>query len=92
MNRSLTADPARAAETAGPTARGVSGAWGRPATFQREEFSQMHVLITARHLNLKPETKAYAEEKAGKEARAREKRCREGRPLRTDDCSAVGPN
>ena len=26
----------------------------------------MHVLITARHLNLKPETKAYAEEKAGK--------------------------
>lgn len=32
----------------------------------RKESSHMHVLITARHLNLKPETKAYAEEKAGR--------------------------
>jgi ribosomal subunit interface protein len=51
---------------AGSTARGVSGARGPPRIFKREEFSPMHVLITARHLNLKPETKTYAEEKAGK--------------------------
>ncbi|HEY0629448.1 MAG TPA: hypothetical protein VGD23_08975 [Sphingomicrobium sp.] len=30
-----------------------------------------------------------AEEKAGREARAMAKRCREGRPLETDDCSLV---
>jgi hypothetical protein len=33
-----------------------------------------------------------AEEKAGKEARAREKRCRDGKPLPTDDCSAFLSN
>ena len=33
-----------------------------------------------------------AEEKAGKVARAREKRCREGKPLSTDDCSQVRSN
>ena len=32
-----------------------------------------------------------AEERAGKEASEREKRCREGRPLPTDDCSAYQP-
>ena len=31
------------------------------------------------------------EEQAGKEARAREKRCRDGKPLPTDDCSALPP-
>ena len=30
-----------------------------------------------------------AEEKAGKEARERERRCRQGKPLPTDDCEAV---
>ena len=30
-----------------------------------------------------------AEEKAGREARAMAKRCREGRPLSTDDCSRL---
>jgi hypothetical protein len=30
-----------------------------------------------------------AEEKAGKEARERAERCRKGKPLPTDDCSAV---
>lgn len=33
-----------------------------------------------------------AEEKAGREARAMAKRCREGRPLQTDDCSLVQRN
>lgn len=33
-----------------------------------------------------------AEEKAGREARAMAKRCRDGRPLSTDDCSLVRPN
>jgi hypothetical protein len=33
-----------------------------------------------------------AEEKAGKEARAREKRCRDGRPLPADDCSVFRSN
>ena len=33
-----------------------------------------------------------AEEKAGKEARALAKRCREGRTLSTDDCSLVSSN
>jgi hypothetical protein len=32
-----------------------------------------------------------AEEKAGKEARSRAKRCRAGKPLSTDDCSLVEP-
>ena len=32
-----------------------------------------------------------AEEQAGKEARDREKRCRDGKPLPTDDCSALPP-
>ena len=32
-----------------------------------------------------------AEETAGKEARAREKRCRGGKPLPSDDCSALPP-
>ena len=31
------------------------------------------------------------EEQAGKEARAREKRCREGKPLPSDDCPALPP-
>ena len=33
-----------------------------------------------------------AEEKAGREARAMAKRCREGRPLQTDDCSLLPSN
>ena len=33
-----------------------------------------------------------AEEKAGREARAREKRCRAGRPLPEDDCSTLPPS
>ena len=33
-----------------------------------------------------------AEEKAGREARALAKRCREGRSLPSDDCSLVQPN
>lgn len=33
-----------------------------------------------------------AEEKAGREARAMAKRCREGRPLQTDDCSLLQSN
>ena len=33
-----------------------------------------------------------AEEKAGREARAMAKRCRDGRPLPTDDCSLVPSN
>jgi hypothetical protein len=33
-----------------------------------------------------------AEEKAGKEAREREARCRKGKQLPTDDCSAFPPN
>lgn len=33
-----------------------------------------------------------AEEKAGKEARARAERCRQGKPLPTDDCSALPSN
>lgn len=32
-----------------------------------------------------------AEEQAGKEARERERRCRKGQPLASDDCSAVTP-
>ena len=32
-----------------------------------------------------------AEEQAGKEARDREKRCRKGKPLPSDDCSALPP-
>ena len=32
-----------------------------------------------------------AEERAGKEARALQKRCREGRPLPAEDCSAYQP-
>ena len=32
-----------------------------------------------------------AEETAGKEARAREKHCRGGKPLPSDDCSALPP-
>ncbi len=33
-----------------------------------------------------------AEGQAGKEARAREKRCREGKPLPNDDCAALPPS
>lgn len=33
-----------------------------------------------------------AEEKAGKEARERAERCRKGKPLPTDDCSALSPD
>lgn len=33
-----------------------------------------------------------AEERAGKEARERAERCRNGKPLPTDDCSAPPPN
>lgn len=33
-----------------------------------------------------------AEEEAGREARKREERCRKGKPLPTDDCSAFPPN
>ena len=33
-----------------------------------------------------------AEEKAGREAREREARCRKGKQLPTDDCSAFPPN
>ena len=33
-----------------------------------------------------------AEEEAGKEARAREKRCRDGKPLPTDDCATLPPS
>ena len=33
-----------------------------------------------------------AEEKAGKDARAREKRCRDRKPLPNDDCSPFPPN
>ena len=33
-----------------------------------------------------------AEEKAGRESRAMTKRCRDGRPLPTDDCSLVPSN
>jgi len=32
-----------------------------------------------------------AEEKAGREARERDKRCRQGKPLPADDCSSVLP-
>jgi hypothetical protein len=32
-----------------------------------------------------------AEEKAGREARDRDKRCRAGKPLQTDNCSAAAP-
>jgi hypothetical protein len=33
-----------------------------------------------------------AEQKAGKEARERAERCRQGKPLQSDDCSAMAPN
>ena len=33
-----------------------------------------------------------AEEKAGKEARERVERCRKGKPLPSDECSALTPN
>ena len=33
-----------------------------------------------------------AEEKAGKEARQRAERCRKGKPLPSDDCSALPPS
>ena len=33
-----------------------------------------------------------AEEKAGREARERAARCRKGKPLPTDDCSALPPS
>ena len=39
----------------------------RPQVKAGKEKRQMHVLITARHLNLKPQTKAYAEQKAAKD-------------------------
>lgn len=44
----------------------ASHAIGPPRGHSGKEIRKMHVLITARHFNLKPQTKAYAEQKAGK--------------------------
>lgn len=49
------------------------------------------VKVASKAVDLATTSQSEADEKRGRELRKLEERCRRGRPLATDDCSAVAP-